>query len=239
MKLLEQEFNKYHESGAILIGDPGLGGKGRKLIYDEMIAGVAKPPRAVLDGLYLPFQLYSGAPFHCRFTTQPLKPEETKQYIAYSAGRVAVGDEGIFLADGYGVLEPEHKIEDDDFEIVTIDVPPGDYLVTAYGFLNGPIVHNFKSETGTKLGKWYVDSYGEALPPYWLVEWEPEGISEDLMKKWREAVPDGPDWEQYLHFVFHLKPFEAWMDFRWQERCFNFRYRPPEKMPLGIPKSSG
>ena len=234
MKTLEQEFNKYHESGAILIGDPQLGGRGRRRVFDEMMAGVDRPPRAVLDGLYLPFQLYSGASFNCRFTMQPLKPEEEGQYVAFSAGRVVAGGGGIFLADGFGVLEPEREIEDDDFEVVTIDVPPGDYLVTAYGFLPGPIVYNFRSETGTELGKWYMDSYGEAPPPYWLMEWEPEGVPEDLMARWREAVQDGPDWEQYLHFVFQLKLFEAWMDFRWSERCFNFRYRPPERMPLGI-----
>ena len=236
MKTLEQEFTKYHESGAIVIGDPRLGGRGRKLVYDEAIAGVDKPPKAVRDGAYLPFQLYSGAEFNCRFTTKPLKPEEERQYIAFSAGRVVVEESGIFLADGFGVLEPDTPIEDDDFAMVTIDVPPGDYLVTCYGFLPGPIVHNFRAETGTVLGKWYVDSYGEAPPPYWFVEWEPE-VDADLLSKWREAVADGPDWEQYLHFVFQLKPFEAWMDFRWSERCFNFRYRPPEKMPLGIPKA--
>ena len=239
MKSLEQEFNKYHESGAIMIGDPGLGGRGRRLVFDEMMAGVAKPPRAVMDGAYLPFQLYSGAEFNCRFTTQPLQPEEERQYVAFSAGRLVAQEGGIFLADGFGVLEPEREIEDDDFEVVMIDVPPGDYLVTAYGFLPGPIVHNFQAETGTNLGKWYMDSYGDAPPPYWLLEWEPDAVPTELMAKWREAVPDGPTWSEYLHFVFQLKPFEAWMDFRWAERCFNFRYRPPEKMPLGIAKSSG
>jgi len=138
MKTLEQEFNKYHESGAILIGDPGLGGRGRKRVYDEMMAAVDKPPQAVRDGAYLPFQLYSGAAFNCRFTTEPLKPEEARQYVAFSAGRVIAEESGIFLADGFGILEPEIPIEDDDFSVVTIDVPPGDYLVTCYAFLPGP-----------------------------------------------------------------------------------------------------
>jgi hypothetical protein len=233
MKALEEVFNKYHESGAIVLGVEGMGGEGKKLIHEQFLAGIAKAPQAVMEGFYLPFQLYSGAEFNCRFTMQPLKPEEEAQYIAYSAGRLEASDGGIFLADGFGVLEPGREIEDDGFEVVTIDVPRGDYLVTCYGFLPGPIVHNFRGETGRELGQWYMESYGDAPPPYWFLEWEPE-VPAETMSLWRGAVEEGPDWTKYLHFVFQLKPFEAWMDFRWSERCFNFRYRPPEKMPLGI-----
>ena len=183
--------------------------------------------------------------------SEPLRPEEEREWIAHYRWGLKVPCGKLLVAGGFDPDILGQWLEDGAHEgVQAVEVPPGHYLVDVYTYLhsmNGRVI--MEQEWDEKLGRWFRQDHPGRAFPSWVAgelsmfhEEDPghESEWEDLAASVEEgtlAVETDPlDW---VGFLVHLQPFEPGAALTEPEEGDWFGagqgLRRPDTFPLGVP----
>jgi hypothetical protein len=247
---IRTSFKIAAEAGSIYVAPDDLSGRPAAEAL-ALAQGDAEAVRAGLAaGLFLPLELLQEDGFAGRVVLGPLTPAEADEWIVQTAwnldvrcGRVAIGAD-LSAIERRLNIGAEAAFAD---RVCVVDVPPGEYCVTVYGYLPGSAVAVWREEHDEPIGSWFRRTRPpcelERWPP-WLILWCADEEDPGFEDEW-DAFFEAHDYNDlrarigdYVEYLFHFTPARPSPPPNTASGYLPWRTRKPKKCPLGVPLAS-
>jgi hypothetical protein len=257
MKTERRDFHIYNEACAIYAASESLAGRDPEEVFALAENGGREGVlRALAEGVFLPLELLQDDSFNARVVLGELNGPEAEEWVVRAAGKLAIPDGRLGVGGGWAVIERLVEDPEDgywkDF-VRFVDVPAGDYLVEAFGYLPGTALYPFRqmAQDGEPLGSWFRRTRPGQEFPAWLQSWtideaetmdpgheaEWEALAKKLGKEgWKRL------WDErgngFVEYVFRLEPWSGQLSGE-PKLCeagetLAWEVRKPERCPLGV-----
>lgn len=196
-----------NDATAFVITSQCMGGKGLESISEQW-------RQAIVAGDLLPVSLWHDDPFVVRVVLgDSLKPQENLEWVGKFSWPLRVPDGRLAIVSGVEFLEETFE-ELDEWQadyVCFLDVPPGDYLVTIYAYLNSVNGEAFLKEATPNdakepIGAFFRRTHPGKEFPIWLQKHcvTYPATDPNHVDYWQQAKPLSRETTQYISFLLHL-----------------------------------
>ena len=169
--------------------------------------------QGLMEGVFVPVELYQDDTFIARIVLDELSPEEQKQSLAEFTWKLQVPSGILVIAAGSEYVLGESGEDFEDY-YRKIPVPPGDYLVTIHTLItsvNAEACLEFHGDADSlPLGQWWRDTRPDEDMPMWLQYGLAEGYYTDAPEHdeaWSDWDSDyDPETDPLIDFIIQLRP---------------------------------